>query len=113
VQQSHALGHRRIAYLAGPARAYTNTVRHDVLHAAAPTMDVEPVELGPFEPRYEKGARAADLVCAIGATTVIAYNDLIALGLVGQLTARGISVAATSASSASTTAGSRGCRAHL
>ena len=90
MQQLHALGHRRVVYLAGPPRAYTNTVRHNVLHAAAAKLDVELIELGPFEPRYEEGARATDLVCAVRATTIIAYNDLIALGLVAQLAARNI-----------------------
>ena len=92
MQQLYTLGHRRVVYLAGPPTTYTNKMRIQALQAAAADLGVELIELGPFEPHYEEGVRAADLVCAIGASTVIAYNDLIALGLISQLGARGIHV---------------------
>lgn len=53
---------------------------------------IEFVEFGPFEPEIQAGVRAADLVVASSATAVIAYDDLIALGLMARLTERGVSV---------------------
>ena len=80
MQQVHTLSHQRVVYLPGPATSYWNKARRKALNAAASHMDVELIYLGPFEPRYEEGERAADLVCAVGATTVVAYIDLIAAG---------------------------------
>ena len=49
-------------------------------------------QLGHFPPRFEGGVAAADQVLASGATAVIAYNDLVALGLLSRLRARGVAV---------------------
>src|SRR6478735_3471121 len=54
--------------------------------------DVETVAVGSFRPRVEGGRAAADLVVASGATAVLAYNDLVALGLVARLRERGVDV---------------------
>jgi DNA-binding LacI/PurR family transcriptional regulator len=50
------------------------------------------VELGPFAPRYEAGLQAADLVLAADVTAVVAYNDLVALGVLNRLADRGVRV---------------------
>jgi DNA-binding LacI/PurR family transcriptional regulator len=84
-----ALGHREILYLAGPLEAYSNVLRRRVLQTACRRREVALAELGPFEPHFESGVRAADLVLAQGATAVIAYNDQVALGLMARLTERG------------------------
>ena len=49
-------------------------------------------ELGPYEPSFEGGCRAADDVLVAGVSAVLVYNDVIAIGLVHQLTAYGVSV---------------------
>ncbi|MFW3168714.1 LacI family DNA-binding transcriptional regulator [Geodermatophilus sp. CPCC 206100] len=87
-----ALGHRRLAYLGGPEESYMTPERHGALHAAAARRGLEVVDLGPFQPRYEPGVRAADLVMAEDVTAVLAYNDQIALGVVNRLTERGVRV---------------------
>lgn len=85
-----ALGHQRIVYLTGPGRSYTHRLRVQAVRDAAARLGIEVPELGPLEPRLEAGALAADLVLAHGATAVIAYNDLIALGLLQRLAHRGV-----------------------
>ena len=92
VEHLAALGHERVAWLAGPEGTYSTTDRERALHAAADRYGVEVLTLGPFQPRFSAGLRAADLVLASGARAVLAYNDLIALGLVQQLGERGIRV---------------------
>jgi DNA-binding LacI/PurR family transcriptional regulator len=83
-----ALGHTELLYLAGPEQAYSNTARRKSLHRACRDRQVVLTELGPFEPHFESGVRAADQVLARGAKAVIAYNDQIALGLMSRLSAR-------------------------
>ncbi|GAA4346571.1 LacI family DNA-binding transcriptional regulator [Angustibacter luteus] len=88
----HTLGHQRVVYLAGPHDSYSNEARRQTLNAAALSFGIDLVELGPFEPRYEAGARAADLVLSLGVTAAVAYNDLIALGLLSSLQSRGVRI---------------------
>lgn len=87
-----ALGHRRIAWVSGPEASWSCQHRTVGLRAAATARDVELIEVGSFAPTYEGGVAAADQVVATGATAVVAYNDLIAIGLLSRLHARGISV---------------------
>ena len=71
VEHLHALGHRRLAYLAGPDN-YSNRARTTAFLRACGRLDVAGVVLGPFEPTSDAGVRAADLVLADGATGVLA-----------------------------------------
>lgn len=92
VQHLAALGHRRLAYLSGPESSWSNAERRRGLLFAAHAVGVEVAELGPFAPRFASGMQAADLVLADGATGVVAYNDLMALGVLARLAARGVRV---------------------
>lgn len=87
-----ALGHRSVLYMSGPAGSRTNEVRSAALRRAGQASGLSVREIGPFEPRFEAGERAIDLVLAIRPTAVLAYNDVIALGLISQLRQRGITV---------------------
>lgn len=87
-----ALGHHRIAFVAGPRTSWSNTQRETGLSRTAEAGGVDLVRIGHFPPQFEGGVAAADLVVASGATAVIAYNDLVALGLLSRLGARGIPV---------------------
>ncbi|MET8152126.1 LacI family DNA-binding transcriptional regulator [Actinoplanes sp. NPDC049668] len=89
-----ALGHRRIAYVAGPRTSWSNRERARGLRAAAAAAGATLVEIGPVLPQFDGGVAAADPVLAAGVTAVIAYNDVIALGLLSRLHARGIAVPA-------------------
>jgi DNA-binding LacI/PurR family transcriptional regulator len=94
VEHLHALGHRRIAYLGGPASSFSNDIRLRGYRAACARLGTQPTELGPFQARFSAGVRAADLVLATGATAVVAYNDEIAVGVVNRLADRGVRVPA-------------------
>ncbi|GAB3985517.1 LacI family DNA-binding transcriptional regulator [Actinoallomurus acanthiterrae] len=86
-----ALGHRRVAFLNGPKASWSNRERRRGLRHSA-RHDMEIVELGPFAPRFEAGPHAADLAIAEGVTAIIAFNDLLALGVMSRLADRGVSV---------------------
>ncbi len=92
VEHLSALGHRRIGYLSGPAQSWSNRERRRGLRAASRSRGVDVVEFGPFTPVFEAGQLAADLVVAAELSAVIAYNDLMALGVLSRLADRGIKV---------------------
>lgn len=88
-----ALGHRTIAYAAGPASSWSNTVRVEAMRAvAAASPELELIELGNFPPSFSGGLQAGDIAIASGATAVVAFNDLVAVGLIDRLRQRGVGV---------------------
>lgn len=88
-----ALGHRTIAYVGGPRTSWSNKERLGALRAvAAQHSDIDVVDLGSFQPYISGGIAAADLVIASGATAVLAYNDLVAFGLLKRFRQRGVRV---------------------
>lgn len=90
----HALGHRRVAYAAGPGSSWSDRQRREGLGAAATDLDVDLVPLGPVAPDFTGGVAAADLVLAAGVSAVVCFNDLVALGVLDRLRRRGVSVPA-------------------
>lgn len=87
-----SLGHRRIAYLAGPAYARANWERErglaEIREAEA---DVEIIEV-PCGHSFEDGYDVWPALRDTEASAVIAYNDVVALGLLGRLSEEGIRV---------------------
>ncbi len=92
VTHLHVLGHRRIAYLAGPRRSWSDQQRRKGLEAACRELGIVQSVLGPVSPTFAGGVEAADPALASGATAVIAYNDLVAVGVAHHLAARGVRV---------------------
>ncbi|MEU4197386.1 LacI family DNA-binding transcriptional regulator [Kribbella sp. NPDC026611] len=87
-----ALGHRKIAWVAGPATSWSTEHRGFGLRNAVDKYRAKLAPVGNFAPTYEGGMAAADQVVATGATAVVTYNDLVAIGLLARLHARGIDV---------------------
>lgn len=92
VEHLAALGHTKIGYLNGPRRSWSNSQRQSAVRKAGADIGVELVEFGPFEPQIQAGVQAADLVAAAKITAVIAYDDMIALGLMTRFHERGLRV---------------------
>jgi LacI family transcriptional regulator len=92
LEHLRALGHRRIAYVGGPRGSWSNDERLAGVREVEADGGVEIVELGSFQPYVSGGVAAADLVIASGATAVLAYNDLLALGVLDRLRQRGVDV---------------------
>lgn len=87
-----ALGHRTIGVAAGPPTSWSGRRRIDGLTAAAAQWDVTLVELGSFQPYFAGGVQAADHALANRVTAVVAFNDLMALGILDRLRQRGVDV---------------------
>ena len=91
MEHLHALGHRDVAYLAGPD-GYSDPAGAPACSAACDAARARARRLGPFPARFSSGVRAADLVLAAGATAVVAFNDDIAAGLLNRFADRGVRV---------------------
>lgn len=91
VRHLRDLGHRRIAYVSGPAGSWMERQRTAGLGTAT-AAGIEVVHLPSASPTFNSGILAADLVLVSGVTAVIAFNDLLALGILQRLTGRGIRV---------------------
>ncbi|NUW40448.1 LacI family DNA-binding transcriptional regulator [Nonomuraea rhodomycinica] len=89
VEHLTGLGHRRLAVVTGPSGSWTSK---EMQEAAAAMNEVDVVFLGPNPPTELGGLAAAADVVASGATGVLAYNDLVAIGLVEGLAERGVEV---------------------
>jgi len=87
-----ALGHRRVAWVGGPKASWSNKERTRGLRTAVAAAGLELDQVGNFPPHFEGGVAAADLVAATDVTAVIAYNDLMALGIISRLRGRGLAV---------------------
>ncbi len=86
------LGHRRIAFLEGPAQSVSNRYRVTGLEKfLRENADVR-IDRLPAGATSEDGIAAAPRVLQTGASAVIAYNDLVAIGLMHALAARGIRI---------------------
>lgn len=86
------LGHRKLAYVNGPARSWSNQERRAGLLGACRRLGLDVLELGPVVARYETGIALAEEVRASGATAVVGYNDLVSLGLMAGLAQLGLHV---------------------
>ncbi len=88
------LGHRRILYLGGPMTSASNQLRLQGISDAEtrhPHVTFERREVGSS---LDAGADIAEDVLASGATGVIAFNDLVAIGVLTRLGDLGVDVPA-------------------
>jgi LacI family transcriptional regulator len=89
-----ALGHRRVVYLAGPAASQGDRLRRVGIARAISAHRELTVDVVAAGSALVDGAAAVDAVLALDATAVVAFNDLVALGLVSALRQAGVSVPA-------------------
>jgi LacI family transcriptional regulator len=94
VEHLTELGHRRVAYVAGPASSWSNQQRRRAVRRAGQRFDVEVVVVPARRPTYDAGAAAVPALLGSGATAAVAFDDQVAQGLVAGLADRGITVPA-------------------
>lgn len=81
IEHLHALGHRKVVYVPGPALSWANRRRSDLVARLCAESDVELLTVGNQAATVLGGLAAAASVVSSGATAVVAYNDLVALGV--------------------------------
>lgn len=95
VDHLRGLGHRHLAYVSGPASSASNAERLrgvDEAKRADPALRIDVV---PGGSRLEDGYAVAEAVLGAsrdGATAVMAFNDLVAFGLLTRLRRLGVDV---------------------
>ncbi|GAA4768792.1 LacI family DNA-binding transcriptional regulator [Microbacterium gilvum] len=94
IEHLHDLGHRHILFLAGVPGSASNARRLAAIAGARadhPDLVLDEAACGTG---FADGAAAVDAVRGSGATAVLAYNDLVAMGLLSALHDAGIAVPA-------------------
>ncbi|MEO7126434.1 MAG: LacI family DNA-binding transcriptional regulator [Nakamurella sp.] len=87
-----ALGHQAIGYAGGPKTSWSNTDRRTALGTFDFPTSTHLIDLGSYRISKAGGVAAADAGIAAGVTAIMAFNDQLALGILGRLTERGIRV---------------------
>jgi LacI family transcriptional regulator, repressor for deo operon, udp, cdd, tsx, nupC, and nupG len=85
-------GHKKLAFVAGPARSWMSARRWEGAQAACEWSHLEAVRVESSKPTVDGGRQVARDVLATGATAVLTYNDLLAIGLMQELQAAGMAV---------------------
>lgn len=87
-----ALGHDAVVYLSGPEASWTNGVRSRAFRDYGTQLGMQVHKIGPFLPTVDGGQVAAAQIVDHLPTAIIAYNDLLAVGLIHGLTMAGVGV---------------------
>ncbi|ACQ81599.1 transcriptional regulator, LacI family [Beutenbergia cavernae DSM 12333] len=85
-------GHRRLAYVGGPAPSWSDDTRRAAVLARAAERSVDVVDLGAHRPEHDVGLALAPALVASGATAAIAFDDVLAQGVLAGLLAAGVDV---------------------
>ncbi|NKQ52679.1 LacI family transcriptional regulator [Amycolatopsis sp. K13G38] len=85
-------GHRTVTYLAGPAASWADGKRWRSVLDSGPKLGLKVNRIGPCVPTMAGGVAAAREVLRQGPTAVLAYNDLLAIGLMRGLAEGGCRV---------------------
>jgi DNA-binding LacI/PurR family transcriptional regulator len=87
-----SLGHTKVTYVGGPTSSWSTHRRWQAIQEAASRRNIEVTRIGPYAPKTLSGAAAADAALGTGATAFIAFNDLIAIGMLQRFRERGVRV---------------------
>ncbi|KRE65504.1 MULTISPECIES: LacI family DNA-binding transcriptional regulator [Micrococcaceae] len=85
-------GHRKITFIAGPEASWMSRRRWLGVQQACEWSRIEADKLHSDSPTIKGGRAAARTIVGSGATAVIAYNDLLAIGLLQELQAAAYAV---------------------
>jgi LacI family transcriptional regulator len=87
-----SLGHRQVALLVGPRGSWTSARITRAVTTTARSSGITVTVSGPHRPTDLTGRRTAAEIVRTGASAVLAYNDLMALGLLEGLDSLGVRV---------------------
>lgn len=94
VEHLGGLGHRSITYVAGPEASWADGMRWLAVREGCHELELRSRRIGPFQPTVAGGVAAAAEIRSHPAAAVIAYNDLLAIGLLRGLAGAGVRVPA-------------------
>lgn len=85
VEHLGSLGHDAITYVAGPDASWSNGARWRAFCDGCHELDIAARRIGPVEPTFPGGLEAAAQLLDPRTTAVLAYNALIAVGVMRGL----------------------------
>jgi LacI family transcriptional regulator len=88
----YGFGHRSLVFLAGAPQSASNARRLSAVHDFLDDHPDVGIQVLPCGVSFADGYEAAERVLAASATGVLAFNDLVAMGLMSALNERGVSV---------------------
>jgi len=88
----YGYGHRSLVYLAGVPQSASNARRIEAIHEYLDDHPDVAIQILPCGVSFECGYEAAARVLATSATGALAFNDLVAMGLMSAFSERGVSV---------------------
>ena len=86
------LGHDTVTYLAGPEASWADGMRWRAIREAGAALGVRVRRIGPGRPTVAGGVAAVAELRRAPTTAVVAYNDLLAIGLMRGLARVGVVV---------------------
>ncbi|HVW56706.1 MAG TPA: LacI family DNA-binding transcriptional regulator [Rhizobiaceae bacterium] len=92
VEHLARLGHRTAAYVSGPRLSWSNGQRLRAVLAAGMRHGVKIVQFATDRPTFEAGEACVAGLIESGTTAVLAYDDLLAQGIMAGLARHGLSV---------------------
>ena len=87
-----ANGHKNLVFVSGPPRSWMSDRRWEGIQSACEWSRLAATRLESTRPTLEGGRQIARAVRESSATAVMAYNDLLAIGLMQELQVAGIEV---------------------
>ena len=90
LEHLHELGHRRVVYVAGPSASWADGVRWRAFAENVGLLGFTGARVGPAAPTVRGGQQFAEKVRDARTTSVICFNDLVAIGLMGRLAELGV-----------------------
>lgn len=94
VEHLAELGHEHLVYVSGPASSWSNSERRRAVRAAGRRLGVKVSAVAARRSTYDAGVQRVDAILASGASAAIAFDDLLAQGILAGLADRGIAVPA-------------------
>ena len=92
VQHLRDLGHEHVVYVGGPASSWSDRQRNRAVRAAAAANGLQTTMLRARPATYDGGFQIVEHILLTGATAVIAFDDVIAHGVLGGFGASGTRV---------------------
>lgn len=86
------LGHDQVTYVAGPEASWTDGMRWRSVRDMAHQLETRVRRVGPVPPTVSGGVKATGAFLEQPTRAIVAYNDLVAIGLLRGLRARGVRV---------------------
>ena len=92
VEHLAALGHRSVAYVAGPTLSWSNRERHTAVEETARRLGMSVVRIATSRPSFEAGQACSAELIEAGVTAALAFDDVMAQGIMAGLAGHGLAV---------------------